>query len=75
MIDVNGGDYVTWDYRKCIVCPVCYPQNPQCDSSEMKLVGNGSSGESCSSSFKCQNCGLEVIVHHTFSIDCVEVKA
>ena len=72
MIDVDGWDYVTWDYRKCIPCPVC--EHKPGNSPTMKLINNGGGSESWSSCFKCEGCGLEVIVRHTFSIDCVEVK-
>ena len=78
MIDVDGWDYVTWEYQKWFPCPVCEPQTGQ---SMMKLIDKGMGDNSWTSCFKClvslngaEGCGLEVIVHHTFSIDCVEVK-
>ena len=74
--NVDGWDYVTWEYQKCIMCPVCEYQPGRCDTlREMKLINSGGDSENWSSCFKCQGCELEVIVHHTMRIKSVEVTA
>jgi hypothetical protein len=72
--EIDGNEYVTWEYVKHPMCHVCeWPQPNKCDTQfEMIFLGNGSYSDGVGSTWECKTCKTQVIINHTFRIESVE---
>ena len=78
-VSADGWDFVTWNWVKDPICPNCEHLlgSPGCDTRfQMDLTGGDSAGsDGFVGSWKCRNCPTEIVVHHSFRIESVEVTA